>query len=94
MGKRKTLRQKQVTDIRRQNSSHKEVFSDSKTHSQPDFSYSFQTFTPKHESVAIHHTAISDVRKTAVISLIIVASQIILYSLLTNHVLALPIVRY
>lgn len=95
MGKRKTLRQKQHADTKRQQSLHQEVslaspsslysFSHSQVHKQT------VTYTPS-STVAV--TVVHDLRKTALISILIVALQVLLFILLQNHVLALPFVRY
>jgi hypothetical protein len=92
MGKRKTLREKQRTDTKRQ-----QVLSQDVPPSSPTSQiYSFSS-VHKHivsTPAALHSTAVHDVRKTAFISLAIVALQIVLFTLLQNHVLALPFVRY
>lgn len=92
MGKRKTLRKKQRTDRKRQQVLPPEVPQSS---SLPHV-YSFSSVHKPSVSTpaALHITAVHDVRKTAFISLAIVALQIILFTLLQNHVLALPFVRY
>lgn len=89
MGKRKTLRQKQRTDIRRQDVSHQETSLSSPFLHSYSYSSAVKQTTPQ-----VHTTVVTDVRKTALISVIIVAAQVMLFLLLQNHVLALPFVRY
>lgn len=91
MGKRKTLQQKKLIDIKRHSASHQEAsLSPSSTNTH---SYSFTSIT-KHTAPEVHATVVTDVRKTALISIAIIAIELLLFSLLQNHVLALPFVRY
>lgn len=92
MGKKKTLRQKKLTDMRKQQVSHTEDSSPTNIHLA---SYSFSPSAKQSSFAPIaQKTVTADIRKTALISLSIIAMQIILFVLLQNHVLALPFVRY
>lgn len=91
MGKKKTLKQKKLTDMRKQHS-HEDA-----PHAQSPMqtlSYSFSPATKHHQVPTAEKTVVTDLRKTAFISLSIVALEILLFILLQNHVLALPFVRY
>lgn len=91
MGKRKTLRQKKLHDMRAHDATHQEPSSIPSSHT---ISYSFAGAPKQQSTPSVHATVATDVRKTALISLLIIAAQVILFTLLQNHVLALPFVRY
>ncbi len=92
MGKKKTLKQKKLHDVRVQKTTSQEV--SSPTSSLHTISYSFSPLTKQSAPSVVQQTVMTDVRKTAFICLSIVLVEVILFSLLQNHVLALPFVRY
>lgn len=91
--KKKTREQKRKADERRSTSGESVVSQPS----SPLYSYSLHTsqsvMQPK-ETVAVHTTIYHDLVKTAIVSVAIVALQLLFYFLLHNHVLAINFVRY
>lgn len=96
MAKHKTLQEKKRADLRK-NISQQEQTSEP---TQPQHvSYSFQPTKqalPQQRVSVLSPTTrvLQDIRKTAFVSVVVIALEVLLYLLLRNHILALPFVRY